>query len=296
MDERHLFDFFSVAGTVSDIRIIKDPRTRKSKGLAYIELKNLADIPNALALSGQPIQGLPISIAPSEAEKSFRGSSAPIKTATSLRTPFSVAVSNVHANIGEDDLKTLFEPFGKVVLVEMTAASGPTETASAIIYYTREQDMRLSAEKLNGINVLGQNLNLKAAEPVAAPVATDRVNVPQSAAERARAAAASVAAAASSNGVGYNQAPTNDDNNLGLERLDENEQRGGYAMTASSKLELMRKLQRGEDMGFTPAAVVSFCLSISHVFFFLFFFGFRPVACLCLFVCLPYQPRDVPMS
>ena len=39
-DERDLFEFFSKAGTVEDVRIIMDRNTRRSKGFAYIEYGN----------------------------------------------------------------------------------------------------------------------------------------------------------------------------------------------------------------------------------------------------------------
>ncbi len=39
-DERDLFEFFSGAGTVEDVRIIMDRNTRRSKGFAYIEYGN----------------------------------------------------------------------------------------------------------------------------------------------------------------------------------------------------------------------------------------------------------------
>lgn len=39
-DERDLFDFFSEAGTVVDIRIICDRHTKRSKGFAYIEYED----------------------------------------------------------------------------------------------------------------------------------------------------------------------------------------------------------------------------------------------------------------
>ena len=39
-DERDLFEFFSKAGQVEDVRIIKDRNTNKSKGFAYIEYTN----------------------------------------------------------------------------------------------------------------------------------------------------------------------------------------------------------------------------------------------------------------
>jgi RNA-binding protein 39 len=38
--EKELFQFFSSAGQIGDVRIIVDRNTRKSKGFAYIEYAN----------------------------------------------------------------------------------------------------------------------------------------------------------------------------------------------------------------------------------------------------------------
>src|SRR4051794_15512471 len=40
IDDMDLFEFFSHAGRVDDIQLIKDGRTGKSKGLAYVEFSN----------------------------------------------------------------------------------------------------------------------------------------------------------------------------------------------------------------------------------------------------------------
>ncbi len=39
-EERDLFEFFSKAGPIEDVKIIMDRNTRKSKGFAYIEYTN----------------------------------------------------------------------------------------------------------------------------------------------------------------------------------------------------------------------------------------------------------------
>lgn len=41
IDDMDLFEFFSHAGRVDDIQLIKDGRTGKSKGLAYVEFSNV---------------------------------------------------------------------------------------------------------------------------------------------------------------------------------------------------------------------------------------------------------------
>ena len=42
--EKELFQFFSSAGQIADVRIIVDRNTRKSKGFAYIEYANRVSI------------------------------------------------------------------------------------------------------------------------------------------------------------------------------------------------------------------------------------------------------------
>lgn len=58
-NERDVFNFFARAGIgrVIDIKIIRDPRSCKSKGVAYVEFESQESILLAVALSGQPIRG-----------------------------------------------------------------------------------------------------------------------------------------------------------------------------------------------------------------------------------------------
>lgn len=50
-DDRDIFEFFSQAGTVTDVRIITDRNTKRSKGFAYIEMSNKVLPPPPLSLS-----------------------------------------------------------------------------------------------------------------------------------------------------------------------------------------------------------------------------------------------------
>lgn len=42
---RDLEDFFSVVGKVNDVRIITDAKTRRSKGIAYVEFVDVESVP-----------------------------------------------------------------------------------------------------------------------------------------------------------------------------------------------------------------------------------------------------------
>lgn len=57
--EKDVFNFFVRAGIgrLIDIKIIRDPRTGKSKGVAYVEFESQESVLLAVALSGQPIRG-----------------------------------------------------------------------------------------------------------------------------------------------------------------------------------------------------------------------------------------------
>merc|ERR1719296_393210 len=58
---------------INEVIFLKDRRTDRHKGSAYVELAKLADVPNAVKLSGQvpDFQRFPISIKGSDAEKNY---------------------------------------------------------------------------------------------------------------------------------------------------------------------------------------------------------------------------------
>jgi RNA recognition motif-containing protein len=62
VSEDELFEFFSIAGQVNDVRLIRDPYTDKSKGLCYVEFDSVDDIEAAMGLNGQLLAGYPITL------------------------------------------------------------------------------------------------------------------------------------------------------------------------------------------------------------------------------------------
>ena len=69
--ERDLFEFFSRAGRVTDVRLITDRGSRRSKGLAYVEMGTREAAVEALALAGEPLLGQPVLVQASQAEKNL---------------------------------------------------------------------------------------------------------------------------------------------------------------------------------------------------------------------------------
>ena len=127
---RDLEEFFSRVGKVRDVRLITDPRTRRSKGVAYVEFRDLACVQAGLALSGEKLLGIPIIVKPSNAEKNrlaaqaaaatsqnalvTNGIAALAGTVIPTHGPMKLYVGSLHFNITEDMLRGIFEPFGRI--------------------------------------------------------------------------------------------------------------------------------------------------------------------------------------
>ena len=54
----------SSVGQVRDVRVIADPRTKKCKGVAYVEFKAPESVALAIGLTGQKLLGIPIQVGP----------------------------------------------------------------------------------------------------------------------------------------------------------------------------------------------------------------------------------------
>jgi len=146
---KEIFKLFSGAGKVSDIRIITDRYTGRSKGFGecraapargaaaspacpasraafagYIEFANKESILPALALNGQLLNGHPVLVKPSESEKNAAAQLAKTQAALSAQpNPLDsqLRISNVHKNVRESDLQEIFSPFGAIEAIEIQA-------------------------------------------------------------------------------------------------------------------------------------------------------------------------------
>ncbi|KAM3359851.1 RNA-binding protein 39 [Capsicum galapagoense] len=121
--ERDVYEFFSQAGKVRDVRLIMDRNSRRSKGVGYIEFYDAMSVPMAIALSGRLLFGQPVMVKPSEAEKNLVQSTASGGGA-GLAGPNAASerklyVGNLHFNMTELQLRQIFEAFGPVELVQL---------------------------------------------------------------------------------------------------------------------------------------------------------------------------------
>ncbi|XP_021903643.1 RNA-binding protein 39 isoform X2 [Carica papaya] len=205
--ERDVYEFFSRAGKVRDVRLIMDRNSRRSKGVGYIEFYDVMSVPMAIALSGQPLLSQPVMVKPSEAEKNLVQSTV-AGGSTGLIGPYSggarrLYVGNLHFNMTEDDLRKVFEPFGTVELVQLPLDEAGHCKGFGFVQFSRLEDAR------NALNLNGQ-LEI-ASRVIKVSAVTDQTGIQD---------------------VGTNTGDFDDDDG------------GGLALNAQSRALLMRKLDR----------------------------------------------------
>ncbi|XP_067130938.1 RNA-binding protein 39 isoform X3 [Centruroides vittatus] len=168
---RDLEEFFSSVGKVCDVRIIMDNKTRRSKGIAYIEFASIESVPLALGLNGQKLLGVPIIVQPTQAEKNRLAASAN-NLQKGNTGPMRLYVGSLHFNITEDMLRGIFEPFGRIDKIELIRDSetgrskgygfitSKLSSISAILTFHDAEDAKKALEQLNGFELAGRPMKV----------------------------------------------------------------------------------------------------------------------------------------
>ncbi|CAG2174307.1 unnamed protein product [Oppiella nova] len=157
---RDLEEFFTAVGKVREVRLIMDNKTRRHKGISYIEFYDISSVPLALALSGQKLCGVPIIIQPTQAEKNRMAT-----TATSIQRgfagPMRLYVGSLHFNITEDMLRGIFEPFGRIDKIELMRDMETNRSKGyGFIAFHDADDAKKALEQLNGFELAGRPMKV----------------------------------------------------------------------------------------------------------------------------------------
>lgn len=157
---RDLEEFFSSIGKVRDVRLITDNKTRRSKGIAYVEFVDVECVNKALALTGQRLLGVPIMVQPSQAEKN-RAANATATLQKGNSGPMRLYVGSLHFNITEEMLRGIFEPFGKIDDIKLIKdhESGRLQGYGFITFHDSE-DAKKALEQLNGFELAGRPMKV----------------------------------------------------------------------------------------------------------------------------------------
>ncbi|OXA47890.1 probable RNA-binding protein 23 [Folsomia candida] len=157
---RDLEDFFSSVGKVRDVRMITSNKTRRFKGIAYVEFKDISSVALALGLGGKKLLDIPIIVKPSQAEKKRLGQVAEAAPAQS-HDPMKLYVGSLHFNITEEMLRGIFEPSGRIKEISLMKdhKTGRSKGFGFITFHKAE-DAKRSLEHLDGYRVAGRPIRV----------------------------------------------------------------------------------------------------------------------------------------
>ncbi|EHS64385.1 hypothetical protein PGT21_004583 [Puccinia graminis f. sp. tritici] len=196
--DRELFQFFEQqAGKVRDARLITDRISRRSKGVGYVEFRELESVQKALALTGTKLLGLPVMVQYTEAEKNRQAMAntqpnvppgfvatappppvprpyvAPKARGPGPNDPNSYArlyVGSLNFNLTDDDIRQVFQPFGDIEYVDLhrDQITGKSK-GYAFVQFKNMHDAKNAMEKMNGFQLAGRALRVEIkAQPPAA--------------------------------------------------------------------------------------------------------------------------------
>lgn len=240
---------------MTDIRIITDRHTRRSKGIAYIEFSKQENVFTALAMTGQVFMGQAVMVKTAEAEKNVAWEAAQAAKANQsdaaallqaaglavppvagaapagggddivfvpIGPPVTLRVSGFPVGLGEAELRQVFQPFGQVSDVTMVKDAAGNES-SADIVFSRAVEGQAAAAHWNGNVLIGGVLSVTVVgEPEPAVAALPPLP--------AAPGVAAMTAAMTGADVG---------------ELDEQE--GGFKLNSVSRAALMSRLAGGAD-------------------------------------------------
>lgn len=158
-------EFFSNAGKVREVRLIMDNRTRRHKGIAYVEFVDIDSVGRAIALTGTRLCGVPIVVQHSQAEKnrlaSMNASQAKQHQRVQVTGPMSLYVGSLHFNITEEMLRGIFEPFGKVEKIELSRDPETNRSKGyGFVHFKDADDAKKAIEQLNGFELAGRPMKV----------------------------------------------------------------------------------------------------------------------------------------
>lgn len=167
-NERDIYTFFVKAnvGKVRDVRLIKDQKTGKSKGVAYVEFYTPESVLLAMALTNQPLLGLPMIIQASQAE--INRQAAATKYKQDQQQKVTKRYDNMKIYIygleSENDVRQVFSPFGEIELIELPRDpySGKSKKV-AFVTFCRRRDAKAAIKEMDGYKVKSTRLEVREA-------------------------------------------------------------------------------------------------------------------------------------
>ena len=191
--EFDVFELFSTAGKVVDVRLILDDRTGKCLGVGYVEMADTESFAKGLALNGSVITGQPIIVGSSLAEKNRLAAAGAtnkeikaVGTVAEIKEGLRIYVGGLHYEITEDQLRELMLPFGPLERVDLHREPSGSSKGFGFVHFLRADDAQKCIAQMDGFELAGRamKVSVSAAEKPA-PLAGGFSNGPGSAGFRA---------------------------------------------------------------------------------------------------------------
>lgn len=178
-------------GSVRDARVVTDRVTKRSKGIAYVELASVPLVHRAIGLTGTLVMGLPIMITFTESERNnahvnldslLAGSTVirpatgasgiPLPGVTAALPPPSVRdanpdapipyyrlyVGNLYYALTAEDLRQVFEPFGELSYVDLPMEPQTNRSRGyAFVQYKELAPAQMALQSMNGFELAGRS-------------------------------------------------------------------------------------------------------------------------------------------
>ncbi|KAF2750046.1 splicing factor, CC1-like protein [Sporormia fimetaria CBS 119925] len=162
-ETRHLLSFFQAVGEVVEAQIVKDRITGRSKGVGYVEFKDVASVPKAIELTGQKLKGVPIIVQHTEAEKNRAVRATESSSAAASGAPFHrLYVGNIHFSVTESDLRDVFGPFGELeqVTLQMDPENPTRSKGYGFVQFRDPSAAKDALQQMNGFELANRPIRV----------------------------------------------------------------------------------------------------------------------------------------
>eukprot|EP00124_Ichthyophonus_hoferi_P001525 Ihof_evm10s81 gene=Ihof_evmTU10s81 len=155
---KDLAEFFEQADVlVRDVRIISDRNSRRSKGIAYVELLRRDDMSKAIGLTNTKLMGVPIIVQYSQAEKNRLAQQQ--ATAATLG-PTKLYVGGLQFTLTEEDIKQIFSAFGEVENVNLQKDDQNRSKGFGFVNFRKSEHAKMALDAMNGFEIAGRQLRV----------------------------------------------------------------------------------------------------------------------------------------
>lgn len=157
---RDLEDLFSTVGKLCVVRLILDPRSGKSKGVAYIQFQFVEAVDKALGLNGAKLHGFPIMVRTVSSEKCRAAEATMTGGGINMKAPTKLCISNLHPVISERNLEEIFSPYGLISEIQLLNDINGNSSGTAFLTFHKGEHAKTAMDQLNEFSLANKQMKI----------------------------------------------------------------------------------------------------------------------------------------